>query len=486
MKSLLYIFLSFIIVMNFAGNSYAQIFPTYELKVKNLHYGSLNYPNDAIYFDIAISHTNGGVTNFEYVGGQFHFDFNPGIFTGTWPPASGNDTSQYSYKIIGSHFPVNFVPRSPQIFGNQANQLRLAVNNIIGHGEFLDLTNAIDTIIVKMRLWNKTGSFNQVPLGLLWRNTWPVPFTKIFSYVGTTMADISTPSTHTIEVSGNPLLDGQLMAFPENNAGNVSTETVLKWNKWPKTDQYKIQVSTSSGLTNLLIDDSTRTDTTKILSGLECLTNYYWRVAIRDSSGRYYYPNIWKFTTGAQKVMRIKLTLSFEGKYNPDAERLESRDTMVLLLRNVNPPYQIIDSSRGVIDSISFSNIFEFPYRPSGNYYLVVKHPQSIETWSKIGGETLNGDCSLNGFDFTRLRSNAYGNNQAVKWTKYCIFSGDINQDNIIDGSDMAIVRNSMNNLTLGYSLSDLNGDLIVDGSDLQIVDNNAYLFISLVSPISP
>ncbi len=74
---------------------------------------------------------------------------------------------------------------------------------------------------------------------------------------------------------------------------------------------------------------------------------------------------------------------------------------MTLYLRDGTAPYRLRDSARAVIDSISFSGLFSFLETPSGTYYLVVRHFNSIETWSKSGGETLTGDSSIYNYDFT-------------------------------------------------------------------------------------
>jgi hypothetical protein len=57
------------------------------------------------------------------------------------------------------------------------------------------------------------------------------------------------------------------------------------------------------------------------------------------------------------------------------------------------------------------------------------------------------------------------------------MYSGDINQDEYIDGSDYSIYEVDVDNSTnLGlFSLaSDLNGDTYVDGSDFPLFDINS------------
>ena len=54
------------------------------------------------------------------------------------------------------------------------------------------------------------------------------------------------------------------------------------------------------------------------------------------------------------------------------------------------------------------------------------------------------------------------------------MWSGDVNQDGIIDGTDLSSIDNLAYNFTSGSGIpEDLNGDNIVDGIDFLIGDNN-------------
>src|SRR5207244_3256524 len=106
----------------------------------------------------------------------------------------------------------------------------------------------------------------------------------------------------------------------------------------------------------------------------------------------------------------------------------------------------------------------------------------SIQTWSKSGGQNL-AVGTLNIYDFTIAQNQAYGNNLVLKGTRYCIYSGDVNQDEVVDGSDLANIDNDASNFTKGYVATDVNGDQLVDGSDLSLTDNNASNFVSAIRP---
>ncbi len=155
-------------------------------------------------------------------------------------------------------------------------------------------------------------------------------------------------------------------------------------------------------------------------------------------------------------------------------------DTTKIYLRHLSSPYTIIDSTTGVLN-LNGVGTFKF-YNPINGilYFIVITHRNSIETWSSSGNSfTLN---SLS-YNFTASSFQAFGNNLILKGTKYCIYSGDVNQDGIIDASDLSLVDNDVFNSVSGYVLTDVNGDNFVDASDLSIVDNNAFNSVIMRRP---
>ena len=121
----------------------------------------------------------------------------------------------------------------------------------------------------------------------------------------------------------------------------------------------------------------------------------------------------------------------------------------------------------------------------SGQYYIVIKHRNSIETWSRQGGEVFTSG-NVSNYIFPDQISKAYGNNmKQVDNTpiRFANFSGDINQDGIIDASDISIVDNDAGIALTGYVNSDVTGDNFVDAGDISIVDNNALIGVMSVTP---
>jgi photosystem II stability/assembly factor-like uncharacterized protein len=185
-------------------------------------------------------------------------------------------------------------------------------------------------------------------------------------------------------------------------------------------------------------------------------------------AGGYY--SVWK----RSKLPTLNLKINLEA-CSPNA------DTVKVYLRHSAAPYEFADSAKGFLASsgdlwVNFPNV-----EHSVNYYIVVKHRNSLETWSKTGGEAF-----VSGFlayDFTSAQSQAYGNNLTLCGDKYSIYTGDVNFDGFVDGSDVMLISNDAYAFLSGYVTSDLNGDSLVDATDLAYADNNTFRYVALIRP---
>lgn len=80
--------------------------------------------------------------------------------------------------------------------------------------------------------------------------------------------------------------------------------------------------------------------------------------------------------------------------------------------------------------------------------------------------------------------NNAYGDNQKeMEPGVFAIFSGDTNQDGVVDFIDQINLDNDAINFAVGYLNTDLNGDSVVDFLDQIILDNNVFNFVAVISP---
>lgn len=173
-------------------------------------------------------------------------------------------------------------------------------------------------------------------------------------------------------------------------------------------------------------------------------------------------------------VMNLSVKLAPEGLFDPLTGAIQRKDTFSVYLRNATPPFSRVDSAHCVIDTLEGQLFATFQYAQSGNYYIEVTHYQTLSTLSKAGGEQLLADGILQHYDFTVSANQAYGGNQKLKGSKYCLIAGDVARDGTVDASDLMQIDNDMYVFAAGRFLStDLNGDNITDGSDMLIADNN-------------
>jgi hypothetical protein len=190
--------------------------------------------------------------------------------------------------------------------------------------------------------------------------------------------------------------------------------------------------------------------------------------------GRGVYETFISFDT---PVELTSLTSLIEGFYNgssmiPDTVRIE--------LRNASSPYTIVDETQIFLDT-NGQGTGRFYNAVNGTpYYIVVKHRSAVETWSNLPQTFTANSLS---YDFTSASNKAYGNNLKLINGRWCIFGGDINQDGLVETSDLNQVFNDNVNGATGYISTDLNGDNFTEVEDLSIVFRNNILGVEKKTP---
>jgi hypothetical protein len=72
---------------------------------------------------------------------------------------------------------------------------------------------------------------------------------------------------------------------------------VLRWERVPTAEGYRVQLATDTSFSTPVLDDSTLTDTLRAITGLQEATWYYWRVHARNLSGAGPWSDVWTFRT---------------------------------------------------------------------------------------------------------------------------------------------------------------------------------------------
>jgi len=175
---------------------------------------------------------------------------------------------------------------------------------------------------------------------------------------------------------------------------------------------------------------------------------------------------------------------AIQGLYDANTDT-EIYDTVKVYLRNSTFPFVVIDSSKNLLYGPGTGQEFMFAHSQNNvPYYVVVKHRNALETWSADPVTFISGDASI---AFSVSSIYAYGNNEiqvdSSPYNVFAFYSGDINQDGIIDVIDIVNIFNDANNFVSGYVNTDLTGDEFVDVTDLTIAFNNSNNFVSLIRP---
>lgn len=179
------------------------------------------------------------------------------------------------------------------------------------------------------------------------------------------------------------------------------------------------------------------------------------------------------------------LKIAMEGFYDKANKTLNMSDSVTVFIRNISAPFETIDTARSVVDSISLTGNFNFKNTPTGYYYITVKHRNSLETWSKAGGELFTNGSTLN-YDMTNSSSKALGNNLVQVDNSpdvYALYSGDVIEDFYIELSDVIYIYNDAADFASGYLISDLTGNNITGLADVLIASNNSNLFVAAIVP---
>jgi hypothetical protein len=142
--------------------------------------------------------------------------------------------------------------------------------------------------------------------------------------------------------------------------------------------------------------------------------------------------------------------------------------------------FALIDSKKAVLSTAGLvSATFT---QPAGSYHIAIIHRNTIQTWTKNPIACSNATPLYN---FSSFSTQAYGDNLVqVDPGVWAMFTGDLNQDEFIDGNDFpAYDTDSNNGVNSVYVATDMNGDGFVDGNDFPVFDSNSLNGVSAIHP---
>lgn len=266
---------------------------------------------------------------------------------------------------------------------------------------------------------------------------------------------------------------------PVFNSGSATTTLAYQLRNAPSGNDVIVAINYSGGPLDMWVGVNGISDGTTFgdqigNSSLQTLTVSGGRVNIKLPARSY---AVWvEGQPPISSALTLNLTALIEGFYNGS---IMAPDTVSVEIRNATS-YGLVESKKVILNLSGQGTPAYFSLSNGVNYYIALKHRNSVETWSKLPQQFTGGKLTYN---FTTTATQAYGDNMKLKGGKWTIFNGDVNQDGVIDISDVATVDIDNLNFVTGYSVTDVNGDNLVDLSDLSTVDTNNLNFISMITP---
>jgi len=210
-------------------------------------------------------------------------------------------------------------------------------------------------------------------------------------------------------------------------------------------------------------------------------TNKIRLKAISGSANNLYVDNVCVQVLSAP--VSNSIAVAIEGMYNCLSPFHTCGEAVEAFLHRTDFPNVAVDSTVGILNTAStWTGLFSRAL--SGAYYIKMNQRNTITTWSNAGiGYTRGAAISYN---FISPSGQAFANNQkhvCLPSDRWAMFSGDINKDGVIDGSDNAAIENDAFNFVSGDVVTDLNCDDFVDGTDVGFADNNAQNNVAEIKP---
>jgi hypothetical protein len=294
---------------------------------------------------------------------------------------------------------------------------------------------------------------------------------------------------------------------PTTSTTNIAQCYGYNWNgvSYSNSGTYSFNTTNAKGcdstaFLNLTINNAS----TKNINVTHC-GNYFWNGITYTTSGTYSYTTNNSLGCDSFSVLTLQINnctngldvkVFLEGLYQgenlmqPYLLNLELSDTANACdsieaclwspnhLNNENPDF----SAKTILKTNGMAH-FILPSNFVGDYYIALKHRNSIEIWSAQPVSFPNSNL----YDFT-LSSNTFtdGLNSAQKLMpdgNYAMYCGDVNQDGTIDIFDQQNVENAVMLFDFGYLLNDCNADGVEDAFDMQIIENNTILFLYYARP---
>jgi len=154
-------------------------------------------------------------------------------------------------------------------------------------------------------------------------------------------------------------------------------------------------------------------------------------------------------------------------------------DTLTIKLLDTAGTYSTLYSASSVISTNGYGS-FDFPNLPHRSYFIQLVHRNALTVFSKY---PVRFDSAFVSYDFTALPLRLCNRAKLSDDGYALMYSGDVNQDGLIDVNDLNELAVLAGLFIWNYSYGDINGDGTVDGYDFVISENNFRDSVSAGQP---
>ena len=187
------------------------------------------------------------------------------------------------------------------------------------------------------------------------------------------------------------ILNSAILASPSNNSLGIPVIGNFVWNTIPGASSYKLEVSTNSGFSTFVINDTNVTGTTFTYSGLDKNQKYYWKVSGKNANNFGDWSTIWNFTTTFDAPVLINPPNNSSGVHAPIilSWNMVNIANMYQLIISLNP-----DLSSPIINDSNISGTVYFftSFEVNKTYYWKVRGRKDNNpgNWSERWSFTTN------------------------------------------------------------------------------------------------
>lgn len=144
-----------------------------------------------------------------------------------------------------------------------------------------------------------------------------------------------------------------------------------------------------------------------------------------------------------------------------------------------------LDTAKSVVLNGSGFGRASFPCLSNDSCVVFqIKHRNHVRIWSPLVCNKIDACDYI--YNFRSAATQTYQSNVVFMpgVGGFASYAGDVNQDDFVDVTDVALIDNDVSNFVSGPGLvTDVTGDQTVDVSDLAATDNNAFNFVSAFNP---